>query len=317
MLHIVDGGSTAASLRLASLRRGGKILSWRDALYEGPVPNGLSMRQLSRMRSRYWTGKGATAFDKRDATLSRFSEYDEVVLWFGGTSICQLSLLQVLDWFSDLRRSQVKLSLVSAYGGWLKPEPILFAFEARQPVTSAQKRLGRRAWAAFRAPSPMPLLRLLGADLRALPEIRETILELLQEYPETHSGLSRLERKLLRSLEFHGAASAGSIVGTALHSELVGDTLLLGMLRGFLNAPHPLIRFVEPIRGEVGRREFHAARIGITETGREVLAGAKDHIALNGVDRWIGGVHLEGHGVQWRWDDRAGAIVPQPKRRKR
>ena len=34
-----------------------------------------------------------------------------------------------------------------------------------------------------------------------------------------------------------------------------------------------------------------------------------DQIALNGIDRWIGGVHLHGHHVPWRWDDGIETIV--------
>jgi hypothetical protein len=43
-----------------------------------------------------------------------------------------------------------------------------------------------------------------------------------------------------------------------------------------------------------------------------VLAGGADQIALNGIDRWIGGVHLQGHHVPWRWDDGAETIVDFP-----
>jgi hypothetical protein len=32
-------------------------------------------------------------------------------------------------------------------------------------------------------------------------------------------------------------------------------------------------------------------------------------IALNGIDRWIGGADLQGHRVPWRWDDDAETIV--------
>ena len=34
-----------------------------------------------------------------------------------------------------------------------------------------------------------------------------------------------------------------------------------------------------------------------------MLDGRDDHVALNGVDRWIGGVHLTGRTVPWRWDE--------------
>jgi len=45
-LHIVDGDSTAGSLRRAGFLKQGDILSWRDALCSGPVPGHKSLRQL-------------------------------------------------------------------------------------------------------------------------------------------------------------------------------------------------------------------------------------------------------------------------------
>src|SRR5688500_19319846 len=47
-----------------------------------------------------------------------------------------------------------------------------------------------------------------------------------------------------------------------------------------------------------------------------VLAGEADHVALNGVDRWIGGVHLQGRDVRWRWDDARETIVDTGRDRK-
>jgi hypothetical protein len=47
----------------------------------------------------------------------------------------------------------------------------------------------------------------------------------------------------------------------------------------------------------------------MTDTGARVLTGAADHATLNGIDRWIGGVHLRGRHLPWRWDDRTETIV--------
>jgi hypothetical protein len=47
----------------------------------------------------------------------------------------------------------------------------------------------------------------------------------------------------------------------------------------------------------------------MTATGRRVLGGDADHVAVNGIDRWIGGTHLNGHAVRWRWNDATEAIV--------
>lgn len=313
MLHIVDGESTGGSLCQAGFGKKADILPWRDALSTGPVPAGLTLRQLSRLRSRFWTGKSATEFDKRDATLIHHPEYDEIVLWFGATSICQLSLVQLLAWFDEHSRDNTRLRLVSAYGGWLRPEQLLQAYDARQLITPAQRRLGGRVWFAFRSSSPKALSHLLTTDLRVLPEIRDTITSMLQEYPERQSGLSRLERKLLRTVDSLGVTTPAAAIGTALHTELVGDVLLFGMLRAFTTAPHPLLRFAEPFKGKFKSYQFNGSKIGVTDTGRSVLGGTADHITLNGIDRWIGGVHLLGHRVCWRWDERIREIVSQRK----
>jgi hypothetical protein len=265
------------------------------------------------LRSHFWTGKSATEFEKRDATLTRHAEYDEIVLWFGSTSICQLSLVQLLAWFDEHSRDDTRLRLVSAYGGWLRPEQLLQAYDARQPITLAQRRLGRRVWFAFCSPTPKPLSHLLTTDLRVLPEIRDTITSMLQEYPERRSGLSRLERKLLRTVDSSGVTTPAAAVGTTLRTELVGDVLLFDMLRAFITPRHPLLSFAEPFKGRVKSYQFNGSKVEVTNTGRSVLAGKADHIRLNGIDRWIGGVHLLGHWVRWRWDERIREVVSQRK----
>lgn len=51
-------------------------------------------------------------------------------------------------------------------------------------------------------------------------------------------------------------------------------------------------------------------RLRLTAAGRRVLDGYEDHVGLNGVDRWIGGVHLTGRAVRWRWDEGTESIAP-------
>jgi hypothetical protein len=33
-------------------------------------------------------------------------------------------------------------------------------------------------------------------------------------------------------------------------------------------------------------------------------------VRLNGLDRWIGGVHLVGREARWRWDEGTEAVAP-------
>jgi hypothetical protein len=48
--------------------------------------------------------------------------------------------------------------------------------------------------------------------------------------------------------------------------------------------------------------EMLGRTVAITETGREVLAGRLDRVAVCGLDRWFGGTHVQ-PGNMWRWDE--------------
>ena len=52
------------------------------------------------------------------------------------------------------------------------------------------------------------------------------------------------------------------------------------------------------------------AEYQLTETGHEVLAGRADHVRLNGINRWLGGVHLDGGEALWRWDQSTRSLTP-------
>jgi hypothetical protein len=67
----------------------------------------------------------------------------------------------------------------------------------------------------------------------------------------------------------------------------LGDLSFFNILETLASAPHPLL--------------IEDGKIHVTDTGRDVLAARADHIALNGIDRWLGGVHLT-TAQTWRWD---------------
>ncbi len=309
-LHIVDGDSCGGTLRVSRLAKGNDILSWRDALYTGPVPPDLTLRALSRVRSRFWTnGRRANEFDKRDAHLKSYNDYEHVALWFGPNCVlCQLSLMQLLSWFHEQRVSPKRLSWVALHGGELRPDQMTGAYASRQPITTAQTRLAERVWRAFRQPSPKPLARFLDADLDAIPSLRHVVKRILQEYPSTGHGLSRLENLLLREVQKGGTVRGAVAVGAILRNETVGDTLLLDMLESFVTAAHPLLKFAES--SDSNSRKFHHGSIlKLTQVGKRVLSGSADAIELNGIDRWIGGVHLKGTRVPWRWNEQLQTII--------
>ena len=310
-LHIVDGDSTGGTLKMSGLAGARDIVCWREALYSGPVPAGLSLRQLSRLRSRYFAkGKNPVEFEKRDAALAKHERYDKISLWFGrGCILCHLSLAQILSWFREHGVSPHRLWWVAIHGGELHPEQMAKAYDKRRPVSRKQIQMGERMWRAFRQPSPAALIRLLQADVSVMPGLRPAVLWLLQEYPNRRNGLSRLESDLLREIHRREIAKASQAVTTIIAREPVGDTLLWDMLRNFVRAEHPLLEFAQPFAGNFQTWEFNGATLALTNVGRRVLAGKDDAVALNGIDRWIGGVHLQGKSVRWRWDAKAKSVI--------
>jgi hypothetical protein len=89
----------------------------------------------------------------------------------------------------------------------------------------------------------------------------------------------------------------------------MGDWGFFDILNQLANASVPLVTIAPPDAGaDITARPAHDLRthtIAITEAGRDVLAGRKDAVALNGLDEWRGGVHLvaarDGRSP-WRWD---------------
>ncbi|HEY6937422.1 MAG TPA: hypothetical protein VI424_09740 [Terriglobales bacterium] len=237
--------------------------------------------------------------------MARYADYDEVVLWFGsGCTLCELSLIQLLSWFGEQRTLPRRLSWVPQHGGILNPEQIVQAYSGRQLVGQPQIRLAAKAWSAFRSPSPGGLNRLYERRLQALPGLRKAIGWLLREYPAARGGLSLLQRKLLREISARGQAKVSVVVAAVLKTESVGDTFLSDLLERCVQVEHPLVS-VEHREDARSRRPLqYQSLVTLTDIGQRVLLGKADHVELNGVDYWIGGVHLFGNRVRWRWNGR-------------
>ena len=159
---------------------------------------------------------------------------------------------------------------------------------AATSLTAAALEYAARAWDAFRAPQPTGLGAIASTPSRELRFVAEAFDRLSREYPSTRDGLALTERRLLAAVA-GGARTPGAAFVRAAAREIrpfLGDTFAFGHIARLAEAAHPLLER-EPLR--------------LTDDGRRVLEGCEDHVALNGVDRWIGGVHLT--DGRWRWHE--------------
>ena len=315
-LHVANGTCTTDIIEAAAIP--GLRSIWADPLYEGPVPAGLSDEELRVVRSRYLAGPTEDASIDPVNDLSRWrrvidahESYDELVLWYEHDLFDQLNLIQILSWIRTRlpATKMVRLVCIGSFPGHprfkglgeLSPHELASLFETRRPVRDAEYVLAEHAWQAFREITPEAVDNLRRSDTTALPYLAPALGRFLQEYPSTIDGLSRSERRLLR------LAEKGPIDVVAafprMHDDedvyYVTDESLANLVAALSRTSPPLISFAPGAHADT---RLLRGTISLTEAGREVLAGRRDRVAC-GLDRWLGGVHLQTGATGWRWDD--------------
>ncbi|MFB4278013.1 hypothetical protein ACBJ59_22165 [Nonomuraea sp. MTCD27] len=318
-LHVSNGDAT--DLPGTGIAR--RVVFWRDVLHEGPVP-AVGPEELRRIRAAFIIGAGAddrgearAMFAERDRTLEENRD-GEYVLWFEADLYDQLQIIQILARLAELRVPAERITLIcigehpgiARFGGLgqLTAEQLreLPATKACARLTPAALELATRAWAAFRAPTPAGLGAIAAVRSPELRFLGEAFDRLSREYPATRDGLSLTERRVLAAVA-DGAPDAGTAFVRAAARETrpyLGDDWCFAMMDRMARAPVPLLD-ADPAGEPVDRD----TRLRLTGTGARVLAGRADHVTLNGLDRWIGGVHLRGRHVRWRWDDGTETVV--------
>jgi hypothetical protein len=329
MLHITNGDSAASGIRETGLP--GEVLSWIDVLHEGPVPPDLGLEQLRTVRAEFIASCGWGTFEeamdqfsRRDQALTQSLGQDEVVLWFEHDLYDQLQLIQILDWYGHQEMARTKLALIcgTEYLGSSAAERLRERFPQRQPVSKFQLALARAAWAAFRSPDPTQLTDLLRQDTSALPFLASALLRHLQQFPSKKNGLSRSESQALEVIR-SGVTSIGEVYRASHHDReeaiFLGDTVFALYVQRLSNQREPLLlredgEVVMAPRDRPDWSEFWRSRVVLTELGKAILEGRADQVAVNGIDRWLGGVHLNGSKSRYRWDESAHQLDCQASR---
>ncbi len=316
MLHVHNGDSSADILRRSGLA--GERLVWREALIAGPTPANASADEWRELRARHLAEDYGADFEEcrktlatQEESLERFREHEEVVLWFEHDLFCQTLLVYLLDWFARRELGATKLSLVCAgeFLGQLTPAQMASLFETRREVTAAELSLGAEAWRAYSSPDPRAIEELLAGDTSALPYLRDALLLHLARFPSTRNGLGRVENLALELIE-SGHAEFPSLFqtfGRAGAAYGLGDAQFWNDLKRLAEARRPLLeRFGA---GADEAREFAASAFKLTPFGEAVRSGRDDFLKSNGIDAWLGGVHLSSGRDLWRWNEQEQKLI--------
>ena len=205
---------------------------------------------------------------------------------------CDLTKLHFVNFEGDSRRSILSAAELSA-------KQVRERASAPGPVTVEKADELALVWESFSSDNPHSLATYV--DTHAGP-LREAIAPILMRYPDVKSGLGFWDQLFLENVRDHGPKLARVIGHTMI--PLQPENYLDAMQDSFLfdrairmSSPlvtHPLISL------DGDRQEMRACTVELTADGICVLAGKKNAVGLNGIDDWIGGVHLTPKTIVFR-----------------
>ena len=316
ILHVRCGSDIRSALIEAGLE--GDFLEYSDPVCQGPAPSGLPESEFREVRARFIAEdyglslvEGRRRLEREASGLASAGSHHCIILWFEHDLYDQTVLARLLDHFAARPELHERLRLVCSDGfsgvarfrglGDLTPAHIAAAGEGAVPVTARMLDAGRRAWAAFTADAPSSLASLVREGMPALPLMGPALCRHLQEFPWVGTGLSLTERLILEAFAA-GCDTPGRAFAHLQEVEAapwLGDLMLWPIIARLGHGASPAL---SPFNGP------HEP-VRLSRTGEALLAGEGDWIALNGLNRWVGGVHLEGGQARWRYDPDADSLI--------
>ncbi|MFA8342922.1 MAG: DUF1835 domain-containing protein [Rhodothermaceae bacterium] len=317
-LIITNGDGAVAAIKNAEIEA--DFLPWRDFLHDGPVILKPEIEETSKIRAEFITQFGfgnasevQKKFTERDQKLKETENYENIILWFEHDLYDQLQLLQVLDWIDNSEiNSNFFLICEDQYIGESSADLLAKNYSVKEKLNNKTIKLGSELWKTFCSNDPKEVEKILEQDTRNLPFINAAIKRLLQEFPDEYNGLSRSEAQILEIVEEEGK-TPGEIFRTFLGMEnpkYHGDWIVFSYIHKMCSSEHPLLKYSNGTKSFPAENEekFLKETIEITPKGKEVLQGRKNNLSVNGIDKWIGGVHLNRNNV-WVRKKATGKLI--------
>lgn len=316
ILHITNGGHAKEKLEGSGFE--GEFIPWDDILHDGPVPEGLTLRELSKLRAEYISSLGYDTFSKiheifqkRDDKIESLSDYSEITLWFEPDLYDQLQLLQILDSIENLSSGLDNIYLIhfSSVTG-VDYDDLNHLYENRLTVSEETVACAKEGWAAFRSATPETMGEIIIPKIPQFPYLERAFKRLFEEYPDFRNGISRTMHQFLQIINEDSSKGPIDIFLENQKREeynFLGNHTFFNQIVDIANCPSALVKlnngskFTHSLTSEKYSEEFINQKFKITEEGIDVLNSKADFIKLNGIDRHIGGVHLTSDN-DWRWD---------------
>ncbi len=228
-------------------------------------------------------------------------------------------LVQLLDCLSSRKSIVPKLTLFQAdvnIGGQ-PPEAISEWKPPGVKIRNDHLVAASMVWQAYRQPTPQDWFNLLGKDISALPQLGQTVLELLEELPMRATGLGATEMRILELISAGDASPFDVFPGHMKRNtrRVFGYWEVGALLDGLARDPAPAVAgldegpFTEEMLNDDGRHaRYKKSKLSLTALGEAVLAQTEDFSRHSPIHRWWGGTELSNDNL-WRWDSGSRALI--------
>lgn len=312
-MNILHGDSAGGSFKDAFEARQEEMIVFHDVLSCGPLTRYTDIQSWRAFREDYWNNIDPDSPTERLSYFSlerdfyaEFSDFEtarEYRLWIGTGLSDQLLLAYITNLIDCLGLDFRKLSVYQfekmagksfeVQGlGLLNPDQIR-DHPSPYVLNEKQIELAKLAWEAITDSRPEKYLIFMNTDAGCMPLLKRAMAYMFYRYPKASNGLSYWDETLLKYTATHGPSAAKTIGYTLTDClnglDLVGDFYLFCRLKnlGRPNLRRPLIEvnaFDLPIRD---------TKVTILPDGIKALSGGLNMIMENGIDDWVGGVHLD------------------------
>jgi hypothetical protein len=286
------------------------MLSSRSAMHQASGSHWLDHLSDKRLEEARTEGLGLIEFCER---------FEAVELWIDPDPNSQLTLIWLLDYFRHHGKAASNLMLVQADVriGDHRPEEVAMWRPPAVKILNGHLEIASTAWQAYRESTPRQWFNLLGRDLSVLPQLRQTVLEILEELPASATGLGSTEMLMLKLISAGNAYPSDVFPGDRKRNQrrVFGYWEVGCLLDGLAHCPAPAVSglgdgpFTIEMHDDRSRYErYLESRLSLTALGEAILARTDDFSLHNPIDRWWGGTKLTNDRL-WRWDPATRALI--------
>jgi hypothetical protein len=245
-------------------------------------------------------GEYERAWQDEHAALAGAGRHDEIVLWFEQDLFCAVNLWYVLTHLGGIPAASLVYPSLDDVRGLGAAEPAYLAslFAARRPLTTDAMEGGHAAWRAYAGATPAEAQSRIRTGDGPLPFVAAALRRHLARLPALTTGLNEIEEAALEEVDGPGRSFPAVFSAVTAREPLrrhgMGDVQLAAALRALAGGDPPLVTIDGG--GLAACRDWH---VRLTSDGRAALDGERP---WQPPARWIGGLHVDSAGAQWRRD---------------